>query len=202
MAIIVDKEQKRNDIAMACKDLFIKNGIDAVTVSQIAKEAGVGKGTVYDYFENKEDIVFEIVNTLMLVHNEKKVQKLSNYNTVKEKVKEYFNFFSSKEDSDLRSLYLHFVSISLKNPSEKMIEFNNQITKYYFEWFVSILQEGIDKQELHEDSISLAKGLYVLGEGILIKNSLTNGSMNTKVEIDNYVDSLFNFIEIKNSFKE
>ncbi|WP_294966581.1 TetR/AcrR family transcriptional regulator, partial [Sulfurimonas sp.] len=69
MAIIVDKIQKRKDIALACQDIFIQKGINDLTVSQIAKAAGVGKGTIYDYFKNKEDIVFEIVNILMQKHN-------------------------------------------------------------------------------------------------------------------------------------
>ena len=70
MAIIVDKIQKRKDIALSCKELFFQNGINDLTVSQVAKTAGVGKGTIYDYFKNKEEIVFEIVNILMQEHNE------------------------------------------------------------------------------------------------------------------------------------
>lgn len=38
-------------------ELFAKHGIDAVTVEQIAEAADVGKGTVYNYFAAKEDIV-------------------------------------------------------------------------------------------------------------------------------------------------
>lgn len=40
----------------AC-DLFAARGIDAVTVDEIAVAADVGKGTVYNYFSAKEDIV-------------------------------------------------------------------------------------------------------------------------------------------------
>ena len=72
MAIIVDKIQKRKDIALACKELFFQNGINDLTISQVAKTAGVGKGTIYDYFKNKEDIVFEIVNILMVEHSAQK----------------------------------------------------------------------------------------------------------------------------------
>ncbi len=52
MAIIVDKIQKRKDIALACKELFFLHDIKDLTISQIAKTAGVGKGTIYDYFQN------------------------------------------------------------------------------------------------------------------------------------------------------
>ena len=56
MAIIVDKEKKRSDIACSCMEILLQYGIKNLTISQIAKTAGVGKGTIYEYFENKEDI--------------------------------------------------------------------------------------------------------------------------------------------------
>ena len=36
--------------------LFSDSDITKITVSEIAKEAGIGKGTVYEYFESKEEI--------------------------------------------------------------------------------------------------------------------------------------------------
>lgn len=41
--------------------LLIRDGIDRVTVSAIAKEAGVGKGTVYKHFLTKTEILMRIV---------------------------------------------------------------------------------------------------------------------------------------------
>jgi AcrR family transcriptional regulator len=37
--------------------LFAEHGIEAVTVDQIAAAADIGKGTIYNYFQTKEDIV-------------------------------------------------------------------------------------------------------------------------------------------------
>ena len=59
---VVDKEQRRKDIALACLDLIHEVGIKKLTVAQVAQTAGIGKGTIYEYFENKDDIVFEIIN--------------------------------------------------------------------------------------------------------------------------------------------
>ena len=65
MAKIVDKIQKRKDIALACKSLFVEKSIQDLTISKIAQTAGIGKGSLYDYFENKEDIVFELIEILI-----------------------------------------------------------------------------------------------------------------------------------------
>ncbi len=51
----------RNRIVGAASKLFAKSGIDAVTVDEIAGAADVGKGTVYNYFEAKEDIVVALL---------------------------------------------------------------------------------------------------------------------------------------------
>jgi TetR/AcrR family acrAB operon transcriptional repressor len=47
MAIKVDKDKKRRDIAVACTELLLEKGIKDLTITEIAKTAGIGKGTVY-----------------------------------------------------------------------------------------------------------------------------------------------------------
>ncbi len=51
------KAVAREKIMTTGIDLFSKHGIDAVTIDEIADAADIGKGTVYNYFSTKEDIV-------------------------------------------------------------------------------------------------------------------------------------------------
>jgi len=197
MAIIVDKIQKRRDIALSCKVLFFQNGIKDLTISQVAKTAGVGKGTIYDYFKNKEDIVFEIVNILMQEHNAKKEQKLLTVETTKEKIKVFFSFFYNDEDIELRQLYKEFVSISLLNPDPHMIAFHSECSQNHYNWFKNILQEGIDKGELIEESLGFARGIFTMGEGMFIFSSVTNTIDDLEKEIAGCIDSLFELLEVK-----
>jgi AcrR family transcriptional regulator len=50
-------------------DLFAARGLQAVTVDEIATRADVGKGTIYNYFQTKEEIV-----VAFMVEFERKVQ--------------------------------------------------------------------------------------------------------------------------------
>ena len=50
---IVDKEQKARGLAEAALRVFIRSGYHRTKMAEIAEEAGVGKGTLYEYFENK-----------------------------------------------------------------------------------------------------------------------------------------------------
>jgi len=51
----------RSRIISAGIDLFSERGIGDVTVDQIAAAADVGKGTIYNYFAAKEDIVVAFI---------------------------------------------------------------------------------------------------------------------------------------------
>ncbi|MDE6213253.1 MAG: TetR/AcrR family transcriptional regulator [Lachnospiraceae bacterium] len=51
------KSVHRENIASAASTLFMKKGIAATSMDDIAKAAGYSKATLYVYFENKEEIV-------------------------------------------------------------------------------------------------------------------------------------------------
>jgi len=50
--------QKRNLILKAAEAVFAEKGFDKSTTIEIAKSANVAEGTLYEHFENKEDILF------------------------------------------------------------------------------------------------------------------------------------------------
>lgn len=55
----MEKNQKRQDIIQAAMALFMDKGFQNTKMEDIAIDAGVGKGTLYEYFENKQDIFDE-----------------------------------------------------------------------------------------------------------------------------------------------
>ena len=197
MAIIVDKVQKRKDIALSCKEIFFQNGIHDLTISQIAKTAGVGKGTIYEYFKNKEDIIFEIVNILIQERNMVVAQQLSEVDSTKEKLKLFSRFFYTQEDVEIRQLYKEFISISLTNPDSEMIEFQSACTNDYYRWFEQLIEDGVKNGELKEGSEKFSRGLFALSEGVFIKAQVTNLYSNIEKEIHSFLDALFELIEVK-----
>lgn len=196
MAIIVDKVQKRRDIALSCVPLFVQGGIGDLTISEVAKTAGIGKGTFYDYFKNKEAIVFEILNILLKEHSENKKVKISKVTSTREKVKAFFDFYSNSEDKELRQIYKEYISISLSNPNAEMVSFQSQCFNTYSSWLKNIIQEGIEKKEIIPDAIHLSQGLYYFGDGLFLNYSTTHVIKDIKKEIHFYVDSLFDLIEV------
>jgi TetR/AcrR family transcriptional repressor of mexJK operon len=54
-------EQKRTAILAAARDLFVRLGVDGVSMDAIAAKAGVSKVTVYDYFGDKRRLFLAIL---------------------------------------------------------------------------------------------------------------------------------------------
>jgi TetR/AcrR family fatty acid metabolism transcriptional regulator len=52
---------KHSGILKAALTLFSEKGFDRTTVDEIASRAGVGKGTIYLYFETKENILWTAI---------------------------------------------------------------------------------------------------------------------------------------------
>jgi len=197
MAIIVDKVQKKKDIAFSCKDLFVQNGINSLTISQIAKVAGVGKGTIYEYFHNKEEIVFELVNILMKEHSQKLHTTLSEQSSIKNMVKKFSEFFYTDENSELRTIYREFVSIALMTPNKEMLAFQTECFNNYYIWFEEIFKRGVQEGELVPQSLGLVRGIFVTAEGMFIVSTSTNAIDDLEKDLNNYINNLFELIEVK-----
>jgi AcrR family transcriptional regulator len=54
-------EQKRLKILAAAAELFAAHPFHKVLLSDVAEAAGVGKGTLYIYFKNKEDLYLSVL---------------------------------------------------------------------------------------------------------------------------------------------
>ena len=51
-----DDSAKRRQILEGARAVFLAQGFDAASMGEIARAAGVSKGTLYVYFENKEQL--------------------------------------------------------------------------------------------------------------------------------------------------
>jgi len=195
LAIIVDKEQKKKDIALATKTLILHDGINNITISQIAKAAGIGKGTVYEYFKSKDEIVFELVEILMQGHNGQKEAELGKLTSTREKVKSFFSFFYVDADRELREIYKQFTAIALSSINEDMLAFQTECYILYEQWMKTIIQEGIKNKELKPEVEELIMGIFAFAQGAFIMSVTTNAIKNLQKKIDTQIDMLFDLME-------
>ncbi len=53
----------RDQITAACLDLFCRHSYESVEMKMIARDCGVAVGTLYNYYDSKWDIFFEVLNS-------------------------------------------------------------------------------------------------------------------------------------------
>ncbi|WP_027359575.1 TetR/AcrR family transcriptional regulator [Desulforegula conservatrix] len=58
------KPDKREEIVKAAMELIAENGFHGAPMALIAEKAGVGAGTIYRYFENKDVLIWELYHDL------------------------------------------------------------------------------------------------------------------------------------------
>lgn len=54
------RERMANEILQAAARVFARRGFDGSTIREIAEEADIAEGTIYNYFESKEDLLVQL----------------------------------------------------------------------------------------------------------------------------------------------
>jgi AcrR family transcriptional regulator len=194
----VDKKEKRREVAHACSQVIREVGMKNFTIAQVATAAGIGKGTVYEYFKNKEDIIFEIINISIEVYHNRFLESIKNVSSTKEKIKHFFNIVLDDDEETQAHFngYKDFLSVVLGDENSEMKEFNCSTTNFFNEKLKEVVQEGIDKGELIPQAIDLSEGLLIFEKGlVLLKMSQNNYNVSEKFE--KFINTIFNLIEIK-----
>ncbi len=57
----LNRRQRVQDLVDAGLNLFLARGIEAVTIDEVAREAGMAKGNFYRYFRDKADLVDAVI---------------------------------------------------------------------------------------------------------------------------------------------
>ncbi|TCT14895.1 TetR family transcriptional regulator [Natranaerovirga pectinivora] len=57
-------DEKKKRITEAIIDVFASKGVDETDVADIVREAKIARGSFYQYFEDKDDVIFHIINII------------------------------------------------------------------------------------------------------------------------------------------
>jgi AcrR family transcriptional regulator len=77
-------KRTRKKLKEAALDAFSEKSIDAVTVEEITEKADVGKGTLYQHFDDKEEIVVTLVEDAI----EHLIKRIRSYDTAPDTLEE------------------------------------------------------------------------------------------------------------------
>jgi AcrR family transcriptional regulator len=93
----LNKLEKRQRIRAAVRELFSKHGYETATLRQIAKRAHVGLGTLFNYAQDKRDLVFLIFNEELAAVTDEALRAAQSQNGLLEKLlgvcRPHYKFF-------------------------------------------------------------------------------------------------------------
>lgn len=146
------KIETRNRILETAKDQFVKYGYDEVTMEQIALEAQVGTGTIYNYYKNKSDIFIAAIQSSIL--NEEEQEAIRNHirkdrpaaDIVIDALEQHMSriqwFFSKKLARELLSAMAGFAR-KKNSIFDKLLEEDLKLIEKLKELIEDIMAEGI-----------------------------------------------------------
>lgn len=149
---------KRDMILEAAYSLFLNKGYLDTKIIDIAEAAGIGKGTVYEYFESKDAIFYELFKTKVAAGYDTLSELLSKDIPCEIKIKEYLDIEltnTSKYTFNKNFLVdLMMKSDAFRNP--ELIESIHKLVKKKFGILHSIIEQGIKKGEFRNIDPMLA----------------------------------------------
>lgn len=154
-------KNKKDHIMASALEIFGEKSFREVTISQIAERAGVATGTVYEYFNDKEDLYFSIPSQITEVFNEKLKLHLEGLCDPIEKIRKYIWFYLFFFEND--PVYTELLLMELRgNP--------NFLNSKYYQGFrdatsliLEIIKEGQEQGRIRNDVSPLLLRHMILG---------------------------------------
>jgi AcrR family transcriptional regulator len=164
---IVDSRNKRQQILEAAYVVFSRKGFHRATVDEIIALADTGKGTVYNYFVNKEQLFYTLIKERSAPFeqslSELAVAELPPLVKIRTMIKLFLQFYTA--NADLWRVLMHEVR---GLGSEGYSAFNQEQRDKYGQWFLdtigsleTVIHEGIQQGALKEcDAKKVAFALF------------------------------------------
>ncbi len=169
------KEEKRALIIKAAAKVFARRGFASTLMAEIAIKAGIGKGTLYEYFDSKEDLFFAVFEWFVkATEAEAKVSISALGGSASERLDALSDSLMSSwaQMEDMYSLVMEFWSASASSQMRERFKqaFKNGYSD--FRQIVSILiRDGIERGEFQPqvDIESVAAALVGTWDALLLQ---------------------------------
>lgn len=148
------RERQRRRILDAAWKLFDEHGIDRVTMAEITSASGVQPSTMYQYFSNKDDIVWAILAELMEERSGRAKQALEDAPSALARITDLLESMAdelSNNQVKVRFMAQFDAMYARDWPVGRLLELESQIYPSPFQWFSELIREGMADGSLRSD---------------------------------------------------
>ena len=203
-AKVIDKKEKKDQIIGAAIREFTKKGFARTTISDIAAAAGIGKGTVYEYFANKEEIINHsfafFVRALELDFEEILISTLPAVEKLRHILKSFSDYVNSDSQESLELMF-DFWSEGIKSKEARGILFQemNKFYQVYREIFADIIIEGMGEGSIRKNINPRSAASMIVGalDGLMVQWILDKENFDFRDVVKTITDTLLNGILVE-----
>ncbi len=184
MPKIIDYDLKRKEIIENSKIVFAKHGYHNTNLSLISKKCGMGRTTLYQYFENKDEIFYHTIESTLEEMNTDVDKIMANENlTFVEKIKEVVRQLTKDEDNNYVFILLLEAWLILNRSKNEFLENLRSETQELKEKIERLIIEAIEAKEIKPvDSESLASTIYTFIETFTLNRTNNTVDREAKTE--------------------
>ena len=141
------KIEKKNAIADVAFELFLSNGYSTTKIIDIAKAAGIGKGTVYEYFASKESLLLYLIETRVANEYRELMDSVAAAGGAEDMLRKYLQVeahFIGKYGRYIDEMRTQFIEAGTED-AEKIMSAVLEIIQTQFRTVMGIVETGIEE---------------------------------------------------------
>jgi AcrR family transcriptional regulator len=169
----LDKDTRREQILDAAVKLFITQGYENSSVDEIAKEAGLSKGSIYWYFKSKLEILFEITDRYVEESQAEilRLAKLDAHGPESFYLCHREMTQCKDEESASTLLFNQLVALAGRHP-----EISERLREYHGRWIQTasgLVREGVERGYFKPvDPILIAQAITAMYDGLYMRKQM------------------------------
>ncbi len=198
------RQVKRGKILKCAYELFSTNGYDDTRVIDVANRADIGKGTFYEYFSSKDDIIKELLKISFMDYKALCEEILAKEISVKEKIKEFLSVERALVEKNNMQVNKLVNNISIKRGSVPDFMRENLVLfwRYKFKFAKKLVDEGLKTGEFKNADSQLLT-LFVVATTYGYKYYKNGGFFNAQkdfkfdgenIDEDSFIEMIFDGI--------
>ena len=143
----LQRQERRQQILEAALAVFSERGFHGANVSDVAAAAGVSQGTIYWYFDSKEELLTAAILSYFARFEQDTLAGLEGYETAADKLRALGRSMTrlAQDIEGLFTLFLEYWASSERR--EETGQFWAGMLTEYKDVVVSIIEEGIERGE-------------------------------------------------------
>lgn len=177
-------EERISQIVTAAEDVFTKKGFAEARMDDIAEETGLSKGTLYNYFKSKDDLIIAILDRIF----QREFKAFEESDVSKMTASESIDLFANTVAKDIKLMLrlmpvaYEFLALAFRNKTvQKALKL---YVNRYMDILVPIIQRGIDSGEFKKvDAKEVAIAMGAVLEGTILLWVYDKSLVNPEVHI-------------------